>query len=61
MLRERSVKDTSTWQLAEYKDVYMAFIMHKIFFLSQLKINKEETCVCITECELLIVKFQDMS
>lgn len=61
MLRERSVKDTSTCQFTEYKDVYMAFIMHKAFFLSQLKINKEKTHVFITQCELFIVKFQGMS
>lgn len=46
MLRERSVRDTSTWQFTEYKDVYMAFIMHKVF-LSYLKINKEKKCMFV--------------
>lgn len=60
MLRERSVKDTSTWQFTEYKYVYMTFIVDRVLFLSQLKIKKEKTCICITQCELFIVKFQDV-
>lgn len=55
LLRERSVKDTSTSQFIECTDVYVTFIMHRVFFLSQLKINKEKTCVCIKQCELFIV------